>query len=382
MIPNLKDKLKSLPKTEIKKEQAPVRGFDCSVYVKEFDVDEGSLLSEFVESSVFHLKTACKITDAADIRPEDIVFFDTETTGLAGGAGTVAFLVGVGRLEGEKFVVRQFFMNDYHQEPSVLNEFAASLDGAKAVATYNGKSFDAPLIKTRSIINRISLELDKYTHFDLLHACRRLYKMRLSRMKLTDVEENILGIVREDDIPGSEIPEIFFRYLKYGEKQLLDKVMEHNMTDIVSLAKISAKLAGAYAAPYEMEHAEEKYCIARTLCQLDMYLPAQEIYEQIKDDIFEAKADLGYLKRRMGDYKTAVILFDELAQTSRFEIKYDIEAAKIMEHRLRNYEQALNYAMRAKEKAFNNRLLGRSLDIIDDVELRISRIKSKLEGEN
>ena len=379
MIPNLKDKLKNLPKIEIRKECSPVRDFDCSVYTKEFEL--GGLLAEFAAGSVPHLKIACKISDETEIRPEDIIFFDTETTGLAGGTGTVAFLVGVGRLTGDKFTVRQFFMNDYHQEPSVLNEFASSLEGAKAVATYNGKSFDAPLIKTRSIINRISLELDKYIHFDLLHACRRLYKMRLERMKLTDIEENILGVTRKEDIPGSEIPEIFFRYLKYGEKHLLDKVMEHNVNDIVSLAKISAVLACAYANPAGIEYTGDKYCAARTLCQLNMYSSAETIYEAIKDELVQAKAELGSIKRLAGDYAAAVILYDELAQTSRFDIKYEIEIAKIMEHKLKNYEQALNYALRAKEKSFNNRLLGRSLDIIDDVESRILRIKLKMERE-
>ena len=380
MIPNLKKKLQSLPKAEIKKENAPLRDFDCSVFSKEFDADE-SLISDYAASDISNLKTACKITDDIDIQPEDIVFFDTETTGLSGGTGTVAFLVGVGRLEGGKFVVSQFFMNDYHQEPSVLNEFAASLEGAKAVATYNGKSFDAPLIKTRFIMNRIGIDIDKYIHFDLLHACRRLYKMRLERMKLTDVEQHILNITREDDIPGSEIPDIFFRYIKYGEKDLLDKVMEHNLTDIVSLAKIASKLSTAYSSPQEMKFPEDKLCAARTLCALQRFSDAESLLGGIKNEMREAKEELAYLKRKVGEFEQAAILFSELASDTRFEIKYEIEAAKIMEHRLRNYEQALNYALRAKEKSFNNRLMGRSLDIIDDVESRIQRLKTKLERE-
>ena len=379
MIHNLRSKLQNLPKSEIKKESPP-KDFDCSVFIKEFD-NFADGLNSFTSCDISHLKTACKIDDSRNIRPEEIVFFDTETTGLAGGTGTVAFLVGAGRLEGGKLVVRQFLMNDYHQEPSMLQEFKKTLDGAKAVATYNGKSFDAPLIKTRSILNRININLDDFIHFDLLHACRRLYKMRLERMKLTDVEEHILGMEREDDIPGSEIPEIFFNYLKYGESNLLDKVIEHNLNDIVSLAKISGMLAQVYASPQDAGCTEDAFCAARTMLQLRRYSQAEAVFDALKDDFEDAKRELAYLKRTLGSYDEAIVLFDELSSMSRFDASYDIELAKIYEHKMRNYELAVNYALRAKEKAFNNRLLCRQSNIIDDVEKRIKRLNSKLERE-
>jgi hypothetical protein len=379
VIHNLRSKLQSLPKSEIKKE-SPHKDFGCSVFIKEFDAAADDL-SPFTSCDISHLKTACKIDNSQNIRPEEIVFFDTETTGLAGGTGTVAFLVGAGRLEEGKLVVRQFLMNDYHQEPSVLEEFKKTLDGAKAVATYNGKSFDAPLIKTRSILNRININLDDFIHFDLLHARRRLYKLRLERMKLTDIEQHILGMEREDDIPGSEIPEIFFNYLKYGESNLLDKVIEHNLNDIVSLAKISGILAQVYASPKEAGCAEDAFCAARTLLKLRRYSQAETVFDALKDDFEDAKRELAYLKRTLGSYNEAINLFDELSEASRFDAIYDIELAKIYEHKMKNYELAVNYALRAKEKAFNNRLLGRESNIIDDIEKRIKRLSSKLERE-
>ncbi len=379
MIHNLRSKLQSLPKSEIKKESPP-KDFSCSVFKKEFDTSaEG--LSSFVACDISYLKIACKIDNEKSIRPEEIVFFDTETTGLAGGTGTVAFLVGAGRLEGNKFVVRQFLMNDYHQEPSMLQEFKKTLDGAKAVATYNGKSFDAPLIKTRSILNRININLDDFYHFDLLHACRRLYKMRLERMKLTDVEYHILGMEREDDIPGSDIPEIFFRYLKYGEGTLLEKVIEHNLNDIVSLAKISGELAQVYVSPKDAEYTEDAFCAAKTLLKLKRYSQAEVVFDALKDDLEDAKRELAYLKRSMGCYDEAIELFDELSSMSRFNTIYDIELAKIYEHKKKNYELAVNYALKAKEKSFNNRLLGKQSNIIDDVEKRIKRLNFKRERE-
>ncbi len=380
MIRNLKAKLNSLPKSEIPEEkELKKRELDCSFYTNEFEIKE--LLFSFANSSISHLKTACKIAENIEIKPEDIVFFDTETTGLAGGTGTVAFLVGAGRLEGGKFVVRQFLMNDYHQELSVLNEFKKTLEGAKAVATYNGKSFDAPLIKTRSILNRININLDDFIHFDLLHACRRLYKMRLERMKLTDIEEHILGMERDDDIPGSDIPDIFFRYLKYGESDLLQKVIEHNLNDIVSLAKISGVLSETYSAPDSIKYSEDALCVAKTYLQMNEYYKAQSILKDVSGSLTEAKALLAYLNKKMGEYENAVSLFEELSEMSRFSAEYEIELAKIYEHKMRNYEQAVNYALRAKQKVFNNRLLGRSLDIMDDVEKRINRLKMKIERE-
>ncbi len=376
MIRNLRAKLDSLPKTEIKQQKDSVKDYDCTVYTNEFSINEG--LDSFAQCDISYLKTACKIIDDSNIKPEDIVFFDTETTGLAGGTGTVAFLVGAGRLEGNQFIVRQFFMNDYHQETSVLNEFKRTLAGAKAVATYNGKSFDAPLLKTRSILNRININLDDFIHFDLLHACRRLYKMRLERMKLTDIEEHILGMERHDDIPGSEIPDIFFRYFKYGESALLKKVIEHNLNDIVSLVKISGVLAETYAAPHALEYNEDALCVARTLLQTGDLEGASSIFETLNDVLFDAKAELAYINKKAGEYERALALFKQLSESTRFSIEYDIEIAKIYEHKLRNYEQAVNYSKTAREKIISNRLLGRSLDIMDDVEKRILRLNKKI----
>lgn len=383
MIPNLKQKLSQLPKVQIQKEAGEsVFDYDCSTFINIFDIDKSANeydISIFSRCNLLYLQKACKIENTINIKEDEIVFFDTETTGLSGGTGTVAFLVGVGRIIDDKFVVKQFLMNDYHQETSLLNELANSLKGAKALVTYNGKSFDAPLIKTRSILNRIELELDRFIHLDLLHACRRIYSKRLDGCKLVDIEEHILDKKRMNDINGSEIPELFFRYLKYRDKSLLDKVIEHNLYDILSLVQISGILANSFEKPNNIEYLQDKYGVAKTLYALGDIKEAMAIFYAIKEEYVFAKNDLAYIFKRNQQHEDALKLFYELTLINRFSFKYDIEIAKIAEHKLKNYKLALKYSNIALSKINNNRLLGIEFGIIGNIENRIKRILAKLE---
>ena len=135
-----------------------------------------------------------------------LLFLDTETTGLAGGTGTCAFLIGIGNVEGMKFVVRQFFLRDYPEEKAMLEALAEALEPCQGIVTFNGKTFDVPLLETRYALARMKSPLDRLIHFDALHPARRLWKLRLESCKLTDLEEAILGISREGDVPESPIP--------------------------------------------------------------------------------------------------------------------------------------------------------------------------------
>ncbi|MCK5129904.1 MAG: ribonuclease H-like domain-containing protein [Clostridiales bacterium] len=383
MIPNLKSKLSHLPKVEVEKANIVHEDsdFHCSRFENSYDINFPAneyILSSFASCNISALKKACMIHDEIDIRVDEIIFFDTETTGLSGGTGTVAFLVGVGRLVNNKFVVKQFLMNDYHQENDLLNEFVDTLKGAKAVITYNGKSFDAPLLKTRSILNRIELGLEKYIHFDLLHACRRLYATRIQRCKLTDIEEKILNITRVDDIPGSEIPELFFRYLKCKDMNLLDKVVEHNLFDILSLVQIAGELAKSYEHPDEVLFAEDRYGIARTLHNYGSIDRAERIFKTLKQDYEPARVAYAFIQKKKHKYKEAIEEFIIIANHNRFNIIYDIEVAKIAEHHMKDYELALQYTANAKEKINKIRLLNIEYNIIDDVENRRKRILKKM----
>jgi hypothetical protein len=180
---------------------------------------------------------------------DKLVFLDTETTGLAGGTGTCAFLIGVGSVEGVRFVVRQFFLRDYPEEKAQLQALTEALAPHEGLVTFNGKTFDVPLLETRYALARMKSPFGRLLHLDALHPARRLWKLRLESCKLTDLESALLGIRREGDVPGSEIPGIYFDYLRTGDAQGLQPVFHHNALDILSLAALTVQLARALADP-------------------------------------------------------------------------------------------------------------------------------------
>jgi hypothetical protein len=177
--------------------------------------------------------------------PERLVYLDTETTGLAGGTGTCAFLIGIGTLEGTQFLVRQFFLRDYPEEKAVLHALAEILSAFDGLVTYNGKTFDVPLLETRYALARLKSPFGRLLHLDALHPARRLWRLRLESCKLTDLESAVLGIEREGDVAGSEIPGIYFDYLRSGDARGLQPVFYHNALDIMTLAAVTVELARA-----------------------------------------------------------------------------------------------------------------------------------------
>ncbi len=182
---------------------------------------------------------------AAMPAPERLVYLDTETTGLAGGTGTCAFLIGIGTVEGTQFVVRQFFLRDYPEEKAILQDLAEVLGACEGLVTYNGKTFDVPLLETRYALARLRSPFARLLHLDALHPARRLWKLRLESCKLTDLESAVLGIGREGDVAGSEIPGIYFDYLRTGDARGLQPVFYHNALDIITLAAVTVELARA-----------------------------------------------------------------------------------------------------------------------------------------
>ena len=173
----------------------------------------------------------------------ELVYLDTETTGLAGGTGTCAFLVGIGAAEGPQFVVRQFFLRDYREEKAMLAALAETLAPYKAVVTFNGKTFDLPLLETRYALKRMKSPFARLVHLDLLHPARRLWKLRLESCQLTHLEREVLDVRRQGDVSGCEIPGIYFDYLRTGNARGLQPVFYHNSLDVITLAALGAELA-------------------------------------------------------------------------------------------------------------------------------------------
>jgi uncharacterized protein YprB with RNaseH-like and TPR domain len=177
--------------------------------------------------------------------PSRLVYLDTETTGLVGGTGTCAFLIGIGAIEGPQFVVRQFFLRDYPEEKAVLAALAEVLNTYEGIITFNGKTFDIPLLETRYSLARLKSPFCGRLHLDVLHPARQVWKLRLESCQLTNLEREILGLIRQGDVPGSDIPGIYFDYLRTGNARGLQPVFYHNALDIVSLAALTLQMARA-----------------------------------------------------------------------------------------------------------------------------------------
>jgi uncharacterized protein YprB with RNaseH-like and TPR domain len=192
------------------------------------------------------------------------LFLDTETTGLAGGAGTAAFLIGVGFVDGERFVVRQYFMRDYHEESALFLALAQDLAGFAQIVTFNGKMYDLPLLESRFRLNRAPFPLAEAVHLDLLYPARRLWKARLESCRLVHLEAELLRVQRREDIPGEQIPQVYFDYIRSGDACLLSRVFHHNRLDIVSLAALAA-LACQWVEEGRAEDPRDVLSLARVL---------------------------------------------------------------------------------------------------------------------
>ncbi|MGH9862905.1 MAG: ribonuclease H-like domain-containing protein, partial [Candidatus Acidiferrales bacterium] len=179
----------------------------------------------------------------------DWLFLDLETTGLAGGTGTYAFLVGLAQLVPGGLRLRQFFLRDLAAESALLAALEPFLRGAKVLVTYNGKQFDAPLLETRFRLARRSVVLEPAFHLDLLYPARRLWKGRFSSLRLLNLEQELFGYRRPDDVPGENIPGLYFDFLRHGREQPLEAVFRHNAHDIVTLAAVAARILSLLAAP-------------------------------------------------------------------------------------------------------------------------------------
>jgi hypothetical protein len=236
---------------------------------------------------------------AEEARIGDIVFFDLETTGLSGGSGTVAFLAAIGSArEDGTFSVRQYFMDDYPFEPAFLECLASEFSRAVAVVTYNGSSFDMPLYAVRRAMNGYGPP-GRLVHVDALHAARRLWRETLRDCSLGSLEEAILGVRREDDIPGFEVPQAWFDYLRLGETERLSRVFRHNELDVRSLASLFFLIDGA-ANGLQSVTAGDPVGLASLQERVDEALAERSLKTALEDGCLRAVRPLMRLYRRQG----------------------------------------------------------------------------------
>jgi hypothetical protein len=197
----------------------------------------------------------------ADVDPAGLLYLDTETTGLAGGTGTVPFLLGMARFESDgALVLEQLLLRRLGEEAPILERLLAEVERASAFVSYNGKSFDIPLLRSRLVMARLP-PMPPRPHLDLVHVARRVHRDRLRAANLISVEEHVLGYVRHGDVPGGEVVARYRHFLRTGDDSALAGVVDHNEWDIVALAA----LVGLYGAPFGAMHAEDLAGVARTL---------------------------------------------------------------------------------------------------------------------
>jgi len=338
-------------------------------------------------SDASHLATGAE-------RVSGVWFLDLETTGLAGGAGTHAFLVGCAHLEAGGLSVRQFLLPGYEHERALLAEVAGWAASRGALVTFNGKSFDVPLIETRYLFHRVPFPLDTTSHVDMLHPARRLWRARgavqgslEANCSLGTLERLLAGVHRVGDVPGFEIPSRYFQFVRSGDAHPLEAVLEHNRLDLVSLAMVLARVLtlvergpAATADPYECLGLARLYDRAGRADDADAaYVRAIERLEHVGRDpesCGEALRRLAWCRRRAGRAADATDAWQRLADLPRCPPALRREAREALaihhEHRARDLEQARAHA----ERLLTEQPGGRWREA---AEHRLRRIERKLE---
>jgi len=315
-----------------------------SVYISDLGELPADLLDQLSDGAI------------ADTHPTRWAFLDTETTGLAGGTGTYAFLIGVGSVDAQGFRLRQFFMRDYGEEASLLHRLGEHLAQFDVLITYNGKAYDQPLLETRFRMSRARHPFDRMEHLDLLFGARRLWKLRLESCRLVDLENRILGFERHGDLPGEMIPYVYFDFLRSQRAFQVVPIFHHNAIDILTLACLTAIVPLAFRSPENcaLRHGTDLIGLARWLQQAGRFDEALRLFRRavemgLPDDIlFRTLWDIAAIERRHGRHDAALAVVTELAANRNpFRVRALEELAKHYEHREKNYTMALDMTLQA-----------------------------------
>lgn len=342
--------------------------------------------SEFRHMTAQTLSEIFGIDFPRNIRPTDLLFLDTETTGLSGGVGTVAFEVGVGYLTADAFVVEQFLMRDYPEESAMLMEVARLLRAFPAIVTFNGKTFDIPLLQNRFVMNRLRDARVSELHADVLHAARRVWKLRLGRCTLQKLENAVLGVAREDDLPGEQVPQTYFQFLRDKDFVPIQRILEHNRQDVVSLAQLFFFLCKLYDRPETTAEPDDLFALARAMEKRGATDKAKKCYRMAARNAGHhtaAYTALAVQEKRSGQVQRAVKLYTALLLNGDDPVSACEGLAKLYEHQLRDSQQALVYTRQALLILSEPSLLGSEAvqDRRNALQYRYARLQRKIAGE-
>lgn len=318
------------------------------------------------------LARLCHAPGAAGLDLGEAVLLDVETTGLGRGPGTYAFLIGLldhcqGRLR-----LRQLLMPHPGEESALLERLTRALRGCSLLVTFNGRSFDLPLLQVRYQLQRQLWPLGRVPHLDLIGPARRLFRLRLGGASLARLETGLLGVERQGDIPGHEIPEAYRTFLQTGDPEVLEPVLEHNARDLVSLCALAGRLLQAFADADGSDHPADSYCLGR--CYEAARLPesAERFYTAAlaaagrSDDLLHVEAQtrarraLSLLHKRRGDWPAALALWQQAIAPPGPRPYYAFEElAKHHEHRAHDPRRALEVVDEALSLLRAGRLVDR-----------------------
>ena len=326
-------------------------------------------LGAALASSPEHIAFSARDPELEDFNPRTTLFMDTETTGLAGGAGTVAFLVGVGYFTEGCFRLDQCFMRDFDDEEAMLRFLAQRFTACETVVGYNSKSFDLPLLSARFVQNRIPFRLGTTPHYDLVHVARRFWKRRLADCTLGNVEREVLGVRRHGDVPSHLIPEMWFEYLHSRDARPLERVFYHHKMDILSLVTLTAWLSRCLDTPdgRGFEHTEDRLSVVRLHFQQkhyeDVLRHAKAFLEMDERSPLrrECLAMLGLACKRRERWAEMQEAWELLLEEFPGDLTALHELAKHHEHRTRNLPRAEALCVQALEGLNVHQALSRAL---------------------
>ena len=343
-------------------------------------------------------ETISKRTRAALADPSKWLFLDTETTGLAGGTGTYAFLIGLAWWDAGALQVEQFFMRDFGEEHAILHEVAARLAERPVLVTFNGKSFDWPLLENRFTMTRSIAVPRLAAHLDLLHPARALWKLRLGSVRLVELERHVLdaralGWHREEDVLAALIPQHYFDYLRGGPAEPLAAVVRHNQMDLRGLAALVGKIDALLTSGdggevesldlfglsrYLQRRGDSRRAHFACTQAIDLGLPKE--YDR------QARRELALLAKRRGEHEQAAKLWHELAADESAGIYACVQLAIYYERRAKRLETALEFARLAlaKVRRLRTNLLDRAatprnLRLEQTILSRIARLEHRMQ---
>jgi uncharacterized protein len=343
------------------------------------------LLSTFLELSPQIVAQVARDDALAGVNLRRTCFLDTETTGLSGGAGTMAFVVGLGFFVDEGFRLHQYFLRDPGDEPAMVEVLAERLTEFEALVSFNGRAFDVPILENRFILARIPPPTMGVPHLDLLQPARRLYRYRLSSCALTSLEREVLGVPRDQaDVPGGVIPYLYRDYLSTGDAREMKRVLYHNAVDILSLVTLAARLCHLFADPWAEADGAELYGLGRWYAAEGQVADVERAYRAairstLSPDL-RAKVlrDLAYLLKRADRRAEAFACWQQLALEATDDVLAHVELAKHLEWRVGDFSLAAQWTQAALARVESWPTGLRRDAALDELRHRLERLERKI----